>query len=111
MVVTSHRPERHVGTDFREEAGAFLATLPATGYEPHELEVIVAGHRVSVLGRKAWSAFGRELHLPADADTDHVTAWLEDGVLHLRTRREPGLRHHVRVTKGHGPVYAEAVGN
>jgi HSP20 family molecular chaperone IbpA len=111
MVVTSHRLERHAGTDFKEEAGTFLATVPAAGYEPHELEVAVAGHTVSVLGRKSSSAFGRELHLPADADPDHVTARLEDGVLHLRTRQEPALRHRVRVTRGHGPVYAEAAGN
>ena len=96
---------------FREQDRSFLADLPALGFAPSELEVEVAGHTVTVRGRKASRVFGLDLCLPGEADPDHLTASLSDGVLHLRTHREPELRRRVPVKSGHGPLYPEAAGS
>jgi HSP20 family molecular chaperone IbpA len=98
-------------TAFRKQDRLFLADLPALGFAPSELEVEVAGHTVTVRGRKGSRLFGLDLRLPGDADPSHLTASLSDGVLRLRTHREPALRRHVPVKSGHGPLYPEAAGN
>ena len=96
---------------FRKQDRSFLADLPALGFAPSELEVEVAGHTVTVRGRKASRVFGLDLCLPGEADPDHLTASLSDGVLHLRTHREPELRRRVPVRSGYGPLSPEAAGS
>ena len=111
MKTTSRQDEKRDSADFRGERCAFLAVVPALGFAPRELEVNVAGHTVAVRGRKAGRVFGLDLHLPADADPDHLTASISDGALELRTRREPALRRRVPVKSSRGPLYPEAAGN
>ncbi|MEX2103249.1 MAG: Hsp20/alpha crystallin family protein [Gaiellaceae bacterium] len=94
--------------DFREEGDAFVASIPATGFETPQLEVEVAGHTVTVRGRGSERTFARELHLPADADPDDLTATLAQGVLQLRARREPPLRRPVPIEIGGTLINAEA---
>lgn len=108
MAFASDRDDAATKADFHQKAEAFLASVPAAGFEPRELEVEVAGHTVTVRGRRPGTAFGRQLHLPADADPDDLTASLDHGVLCLRARREPALRRPVPVEESHGLFHSEA---
>jgi HSP20 family molecular chaperone IbpA len=111
VTVATRLDERPANGLFREEDRSFLADVPAFGFAPRELDVEVAGHTVTIRGRKAGRVFGLELHLPAEADPNHLTASVSDGVLHLRTRPDPALGRRIPVKRGHGPLYAEAAGN
>jgi hypothetical protein len=108
MAFGSYQEGARVRSDFREEGGAFLATIPVPTFAAYQLDVIVAGHLVSVRGEGTSTAFRRSLDLPANADPDYVTASLTDGVLELRAPRKISLPHQVWVETSDGPISAMA---
>jgi hypothetical protein len=110
MAFGSYQEGARVRSDFREEGGAFLATIPVPTFAAYQLDVIVAGHLVSVRGEGTRTAFRRSLDLPADADPDYVTASLTEGVLELRAPRKISLPHQVWVEASDGPISARATG-
>jgi len=76
------------------------------GYEPDEIEVAATGNCIVVHAEPKhidtesrdviWSEFGehgnvyRDFELPAAVDLDHVTARLENGILHITAPKRSG---------------------
>ena len=93
--------------DVYETGDEFVVELEVPGYEEKELGIEVFDHVVSVKGErtdeqetdKAFHLrerferqFQRRFELPADADTKHVRATFENGVLELRAPKLAGSK-------------------
>ena len=94
--------------DVYETGDEFVVELEVPGYEEKELGIEVFDHVLSVKGERTVEKedtdkdfhlrerferqFQRRFQLPADADTKHVRATFENGVLELRTPKLPGSK-------------------
>jgi HSP20 family protein len=85
--------------DVYETDGEFVVEIEVPGYEEQELEIELSDHTLTVKGERSEKvekaekafrlherlerAFERRFSLPAEADTERVTATFEKGVLEL----------------------------
>lgn len=86
-----------------ESANEYVVHLAVPGFAQEELEVEVAGRYVTVQGDQAQTVFddgpfrlherlAERFQLPADVDTDRVTAAYKHGALELHVPRTNGGR-------------------
>lgn len=95
--------------EVRETNDAFLFTADVPGLKEDDLEVHLTGNRLAISGKRereeeeregdtvyayerSFGSFHRAFTLPDNADTDHVRAELEKGVLTLVVPKRPGAQ-------------------
>lgn len=94
--------------DIYETTDEFVVELEVPGFDEKELGIEVFDHTVSVKGEgkvekdkyektflvheRLERAFERRFQLPAEADTKHVRATFEKGILELHAPKLPGTK-------------------
>jgi HSP20 family protein len=93
--------------DIYETPTEFVVELEVPGFEEQELELQVTDHTLTVTGEakaettkedektfilheRLARAFERRFQLPVDADTEHVAAKFDGGVLEIHAPKIPG---------------------
>lgn len=103
--------------DVKETADAYHFTADMPGIRREELDIQLAGNRLSISGRREaeprkdderWYAlerasgtFSRTFTLPEEVEAGKVAAELRDGVLHLMVPKSPGVRPQKITVTGH----------
>ncbi len=102
--------------DVYETPGEFVVELEVPGYAEKELGIEISDHTVTVKGERKEATeetektfwfrerleheFERRFALPAEADTEHVTAVFKQGVLELHAPKlQTATAHKVEITK------------
>jgi HSP20 family protein len=102
--------------DVYETADEFVVELEVPGYEEKELNIQVSDHTLKITGERTQTKeeaaktfrlrgrlereFERKFELPVDADTEHIKAVFEKGVLEVHApKRHAGRSHRVDISK------------
>ncbi len=102
--------------DAYETADEFVVELEVPGFDEKELSVEVFDNTLKVSGERTETTggadktfrlrerlerrFERRLDLPREADTEHITAVFEKGVLQVHVpKRQMASRHKVEISK------------
>lgn len=103
--------------DVKETPQAYVFTADLPGVDDDDVELTLAGDRMTVAARRErpaerpgeawlarerrWGRFSRTLTLPVDADPGKVQAGLQDGVLRITVPKAVSLRtRHVALRRG-----------
>jgi HSP20 family protein len=94
--------------DVKETAEAYILTADMPGIRKEDLDIQLAGNRLSISGRReaeavregerfysqerSYGTFNRTFSLPEEVQAGSVTAELRDGVLHLTVPKSPEVR-------------------
>ena len=94
--------------DVKETADAYVFTADMPGIRREDLDIQLAGNRLSISGKRepesaqdegrvysqerAFGTFTRSFTLPEEAESGKVAAELRDGVLHLMVPKSPEIR-------------------
>ncbi len=94
--------------DVKETAEAYILTADMPGIRKGDLDIQLAGNRLSISGRReaesaredersysqerSFGTFNRTFSLPEEVQANQVTADLRDGVLHLTVPKSPEVR-------------------
>jgi HSP20 family protein len=94
--------------DVKETADAYVFTADMPGIRREDLDIQLAGNRLSISGRRevessgqegqvysqerAFGTFTRSFTLPEEVESGKVVAELRDGVLHLMVPKSPEIR-------------------
>ncbi len=94
--------------DVRETPDAYLFTADMPGIRREDLEIQLAGNRLSISGKReqeaaenqgtfytqerSYGTFSRTFSLPEEVQSGKVAAELRDGVLHLMVPKSPEIR-------------------
>jgi len=94
--------------DVQETADAYVFTADLPGIRREDLDIQLAGNRLTLSGRReaeeagqegqvytrerSYGTFSRSFTLPEDVESAKVTAELKDGVLHLKVPKSPEVR-------------------
>jgi HSP20 family protein len=102
--------------DVYETANEFVVELEVPGFDENELGIEISDRSLIVTGQRTQTKrdaektfrsrgriehqFERRFELPANADTEHVTAVFEKGVLEVRApKRQAGEPRRVQISK------------
>jgi len=106
-------PEEGVGTflpsfDVKETADAYVFIADMPGIRKEDLDIQLAGNRLSISGKResessgeegrvysqerSFGTFSRSFSLPEEVESGKVAAELRDGVLHLMVPKSPEVR-------------------
>jgi HSP20 family protein len=102
--------------DVYETANEFVVELEVPGFDENELSIEISDQSLRVSGERAQTKgevektfrshgrlehrFERSFQLPANADTEHVRAVFDKGVLEVRApKRQPGEARTVQISK------------
>jgi HSP20 family protein len=102
--------------DVYETADEFVVELEVPGYDEKELNIEISDHTLKVTGERTEPKaeakkdfrvrgrlerkFERRFELPPKADTDHIKAVFEKGVLEVHApKRRAGKPHKVEISK------------
>jgi len=102
--------------DVYETDGELVVELEVPGFDEKEIEIQVRDHTLSVTGEREEATekkeemlrqrerlekrFQRRFELPAEADSEHVTAVYAKGVLTVRVPKTSGeMPHTIEITK------------
>ncbi len=102
--------------DVKETADAYHFTADMPGIRREDLDIQMAGNRLSISGRReaeprkederwyalerSFGTFNRTFSLPEEVEAGKVVAELRDGVLHLMVPKSPGVRPQKIVITG-----------
>ncbi len=94
--------------DVKETADAYVFTADMPGIRREDLDIQLAGNRLSISGRRelesseqegqvysqerSFGTFTRSFTLPEEVESGKVAAELRDGVLHLMVPKSPEVR-------------------
>lgn len=94
--------------DVKETAEAYILTADMPGIRKGDLDIQLAGNRLSISGRReaepvrederfysqerSFGTFNRTFSLPEEVQASQVAADLRDGVLHLTVPKSPEVR-------------------
>jgi len=94
--------------DVKETAEAYILTADMPGIRKNDLDIQLAGNRLSISGRReaeavregerfysqerSYGTFNRTFSLPEEVQASQVAADLRDGVLHLTVPKSPEVR-------------------
>jgi len=94
--------------DVKETSDAYVFTADMPGIRKEDLEIQMAGNRLSISGKRegestrdegriysqerAFGTFTRSFTLPEEVESGKVAAELRDGVLHLMVPKSPEIR-------------------
>jgi HSP20 family protein len=94
--------------DIKETKDGYLFKADVPGVQDKDLEVTITGNRLTVSGKRddekeersdryytyerSYGTFSRSFTLPDGADTDHLRASLEKGVLTINVPRKPEVQ-------------------
>jgi HSP20 family protein len=94
--------------DVKEKADAYVFTADMPGIRREDLDIQLAGNRLSISGRRevesseqegqiysqerSFGTFTRSFTLPEEVESGKVVAELRDGVLHLMVPKSPEVR-------------------
>ena len=94
--------------DVKETADAYVFTADMPGIRREDLDIQLAGNRLSVSGKRepetadpqgqfytqerSYGTFSRTFSLPEEVQSGKVAAELRDGVLHLMVPKSPEIR-------------------
>lgn len=94
--------------DVKETADAYILTADMPGIRKDELDIQLAGNRLSISGRReaeavregerfysqerSYGTFNRTFSLPEEVQAGQVAAELRDGVLHVMVPKSPEIR-------------------
>jgi HSP20 family protein len=107
--------------DVYETANEFVVELEVPGFDENELSIEISDHSLRVTGERTQTKgevektfrsrgriqqrFERRFELPANADTEHVRAVFDKGVLEVRTpKRQAGEARTVQIAKSGRPA-------
>ena len=106
-------------TDVYETVDEFVVELEVPGYEESELSIEIAGHTLKIRGERVETfdkagkdfrsqgrlrrKFERRFDLPSEADTEHISAVFDKGVLEVHTpKRQKATTQKVEISKPGG---------
>jgi HSP20 family protein len=101
--------------DVYETANEFVVELEISGFDEKELSIEISDHSLRVTGKRTETKrevektfrsrgrtqqrFERSFQLPANADTEHIRAVFDKGVLEVRAPKRQAAERRVQIAK------------